>query len=76
MYKKMTITLDESIYEGLKQTVGKRKMSQFIAELLRPHVLNQPLEQGYQAMAQDEAREAEAIEWSNALMQDSSHEAR
>ncbi len=76
MYKKMTITLDEAIYDGLKKTIGKRKMSQFIGELLRPYVLNQPLDEGYKAMAQDTAREAEALEWSQALMQDSQYEAR
>lgn len=76
MYKKMTITLDEAVYDGLKKTIGKRKMSQFISELLRPHVLNQPLDEGYKAMAQDAQREAEAIEWSNALIQDFQHEAR
>lgn len=72
----MTITLDEAIYDGLKQTIGKRKMSQFISDLLRPHVLNQPLDAGYQAMAQDAARQAEALEWSNAMIQDGSHETR
>ncbi len=34
------------------------------------------LNEGYQAMAQDTAREAEALEWSNALIHDGSHEAR
>lgn len=32
MHKKITITLDDAIYEGLKQTVGKRNTSHFIAE--------------------------------------------
>lgn len=27
MHKKMTITLDEAVYEGLWRTIGKRKMS-------------------------------------------------
>ncbi|MDN5923603.1 MAG: hypothetical protein L0H70_01235 [Xanthomonadales bacterium] len=45
-------------------------MSQFIEDLVRPHVLDTSLDAGYQAMAADEVREAEAIEWSNALAGD------
>jgi predicted CopG family antitoxin len=63
----MTITLDEAVYEGLWRTIGKRRMSQFIEDLLRPHVMGASLEDGYKAMAQDQDREAEATEWTNAL---------
>jgi predicted CopG family antitoxin len=76
MHKKMTITLDESVYEGLWRTVGKRRISQFIEDLVRPHVLGTSLEDGYKAMAEDGAREAEAMEWANALAKDMSNEAR
>jgi predicted CopG family antitoxin len=70
MHKRMTITLDETVYEGLYRTIGKRKMSQFIEDLLRPHVLDISLDEGYQAMAVDTVREAEAIEWCNAIIGD------
>ena len=70
MHKKMTITLDEAVYEGLYRTVGRRKMSQFIEDLLRPHVVATSLDDGYRAMAADQAREAEAAEWCNALAGD------
>ncbi len=43
MRKKMTVTLDEQVYDGLYRTIGKRRMSQFIEDLLRPHVLNNTL---------------------------------
>jgi predicted CopG family antitoxin len=76
MHKKMTITLDEEVYDGLYRTIGKRKMSQFIEDLLRPHVLNTTLDSGYKAMAADQARENEAMEWCNALSGDMSSEAR
>jgi hypothetical protein len=76
MHKKMTITLDEAVYEGLWRTIGKRKMSQFIEDLLRPHVLGNSLDDGYKAMAQDQAREADAMEWTNALAKDMASEAR
>lgn len=70
MHKRMTITLDEVVYEGLYRTVGKRRMSQFIEDLVRPHVADTLLDDGYMAMAADKAREAEAIEWCNALAGD------
>ncbi len=76
MHRKMTITLDEEVYEGLYRMVGRRKMSQFIEDLLRPHVLDTSLDEGYRAMAADQEREAEAIEWCNALARDMSDETR
>ena len=76
MHKRMTITLDEAVYEGLYRTVGKRRISQFIEDLVRPHVLDTSLDDGYRAMAADQEREAEAREWSNALVKDMSEETR
>ena len=67
MHKRMTITLDEAVYDGLYRTISKRKMSQFIEDMLRPLVLDTSLENGYRDMAADKAREAEALEWNNAL---------
>ncbi|WP_295458187.1 addiction module antitoxin [uncultured Thiodictyon sp.] len=76
MHKRMTITLDEAVYEGLYRTIGKRRISQFIEDLVRPHVLDTVLDDGYRAMAADTAREAEALEWCNALAGDMADEAR
>ena len=76
MHRKMTITLDEAVYEGLYRTVGQRKISQFIEDLLRPHVMDTALDDGYRAMAADKVREAEALEWSNALAEDMADAAR
>jgi predicted CopG family antitoxin len=76
MHKKMTITLDEAVYDGLYRTIGKRKMSQFIEDLLRPHVLDTCLDDGYKAMATDKERENEANEWCNAIAGDMVNEAR
>lgn len=76
MHRRMTITLDEAVYEGLYRTVGKRRMSQFIEDLLRPHVVDTALDDGYRAMAADQAREVEANEWCNALMGDMADAAR
>lgn len=76
MHKRMTITLDEAVYDGLYRTIGKRKISQFIEDLLRPHVSDSALDAGYRAMAADGTREAEASEWVDALAGDGSNEAR
>jgi predicted CopG family antitoxin len=70
MQKKLTITVEEEVYVGLHKIIGRRRISQFIEDLVRPHVTNTDLEAGYRAMAQDEAREAEALEWSEATIED------
>ena len=76
MHRRMTITLDEEVYEGLYRRVGKRRMSQFIEDLVRPHVSDTSMDEGYRAMAADRRRESEALEWCNALMGDQDDEAR
>ena len=72
----MTISLDEAVYDGLYRTVGRRHMSQYIEDLLRPHVLDSALDDGYKAMAADQERETEARAWCNALAADLADEAR
>lgn len=76
MQKRMTISIDETVYEGLVRVIGRRKISQFLEDLARPHVVNQDLLAGYQAMAADQEREDSALEWSNALIGDVGDEAR
>lgn len=76
MHRRMTITLDEAVYEGLYRRVGRRRMSQYIEDLLRPHVMDTSLDDGYRAMAADSAREADAQQWCNALAKDMADAAR
>lgn len=76
MQKKLTITVDEEVYEGLHKVIGRRKISQFIEDLVRPHVIGDDLEAGYAAMAADEARETEAEEWANTTSGDVADETR
>ncbi len=76
MQKKLTITVDEHVYRGLHQVVGRRRISRFIENLLRPHVLQDELAAAYQEMAQDEERESEALEWAEATVADVADEAR
>jgi len=66
--KKLTITLDQRVYQGLHEVVGRRRISRFIEDLVRPYVISADLEAAYREMAQDEAREAEALEWAEAMI--------
>lgn len=76
MQKKLTITVDEQVYEGLYQTIGARRISRFIEELVRPYLVSTDLAAAYADMAADEAREAEASDWTEALLGDVADEAR
>lgn len=70
MQRKLTITIAEEVYEGLYTTVGPRHISRFIEDLVRPHVTAPDLAAAYKQMAEDEAREAEALEWAEATVGD------
>jgi predicted CopG family antitoxin len=76
MQKKLTITIAEEVYEGLHRTIGPRKISKFIEELARPHVVRPDLDTAYREMAQEDAREKEAMEWAEATFGDSDDETR
>lgn len=76
MQKKLTITLDERVYEGLHTIVGRRRISRFIESLVRPHVVGEGLEAAYRQMASEERREAEASEWVDGTSGDVGDEAR
>ena len=76
MNRQLTITVDEGVYEGLYQVIGQERISQFIEDLVRPHVLHPDLSEGYRLMAADEAREAEAHEWVEGTCSDVADEAR
>ena len=74
MQKKLTLTVDEEVYEGLRKTIGPRKISKFIEELVRPYVIRTNLESAYAEMAKDRNREKEALEWAEGTFKDADHE--
>lgn len=74
MQRKLTITVDEEVYEGLYKTIGARKISRFIQEIVRPHVVRPNLEAAYAEMAKDKKREQEAAEWAEGTFKDVAHE--
>ena len=70
MQKKLTLTIDEEVYDGLREVVGPRKISHFVEQLVRPHVIRQDLYEAYRAMSADRVRESEAIRWAEATCGD------
>jgi len=76
MQKKLTVTIDEEVYEGLREVIGPRKISRFIEDLVRPHVTKKDIYAAYKEMAADEIRESEALEWAEATIGDVNYEER
>ncbi len=74
MQRKLTITINEEIYIGLHKVIGPRKISKFVEELVRPHVVKHELESAYKEMAKDRVREKEALEWSEVTLGDITRE--
>jgi len=74
MQKKLTITIDEKVYLGLHRVIGPRKISRFVEDLVRPHVMKNELESAYAQMAKDKSREKEALAWAEGTFGDSAHE--
>ncbi|MDM8518008.1 hypothetical protein QUF76_17560 [Desulfobacterales bacterium HSG16] len=70
MQKKLTLTISEEVYEGLRTVIGPRKISQFIEKIVRPYVLKKDLYMAYKEMATDQIREEEAFEWAEGTIGD------
>ena len=74
MSKKLTISISDEVYEGLQLKIGRRRISQFLEKLARPHVVSAEMETAYRDMAADEDREREALAWSEGLIGDAGDE--
>ena len=70
MQKKLTVTIDEEVYKGLREVIGPRKISRFIEELVRPHVVRKNMYAAYKEMANDHNRESEGTEWAEGTFGD------
>jgi hypothetical protein len=62
--------IDEEVYDGQREVVGPRKISHFVQEPVRPHVMKSDLQAAYRRMGQDRARESEALRWAKATCGD------
>jgi predicted CopG family antitoxin len=76
MQKKMTISLNEVVYDELCRVVGRGNISRFIENLVKPQLKANDLDAAYSEMAADSVREQEALEWSNAVVGDVANEKR
>jgi predicted CopG family antitoxin len=76
MQKKLTLTIDKDVYEGLHKTIGRRKISKYIEDMVRPHVMQPALEAEYAEMAKDDKQEKEAVEWTENTFRDAFDETR
>jgi len=76
MQKKLTISLNELVYDDLCRVVGRGNISKFIENLIKPQLKANELDAAYSEMAADGVREQEALEWSNAVVGDSANEKR
>jgi predicted CopG family antitoxin len=74
--RKLTITVEDEVYSGLHRRIGPRRISKFLNDLARPHVIEDDLEAAYREMATSEEREREALEWSEATVADVADEPR
>jgi predicted CopG family antitoxin len=68
MQKKLTISIEENIYNNLYLVIGKRKISKFIENLIKPYITKDDIKLAYQEMAKDQQREKEAREWEEGLI--------
>ena len=75
MQKKLTIAIDEGVYDGLRTVVGPRRISRFIEDLVRPHVIKTAMYAAYEEMAADQIRESEALEWTEGTLEEPNDEA-
>jgi predicted CopG family antitoxin len=74
--RKLTITVEDDVYKGLHRRVGPRRISKFLNDLARPHVIEDDLDAAYREMAANEGRERDALEWSEATVADVADEPR
>jgi hypothetical protein len=70
MTRKLTISIDDRVYDGLHAVIGKGNIGKFLEDLARPLVVTDSLSAAYAEMAADSDREAEADEWCEALVGD------
>jgi len=74
MRKKLTVTIDEEVYNGLHREIGSRKISGFIEKIVRPYVVFPDMESAYAEKAASEQAELEALEWAEQTFRDISDE--
>ena len=75
MTRKLTISIDDRVYDGLHAVIGQGHIGKFLEDLARPFVVADSLSAAYKDMSADNARNAEADEWCESLAGDGPYEA-
>ena len=70
MKKKLIFRISKNVYERLCGIFGRRRVSHSIEMFLESYGILGKLENAYREMAQQEEREAEALEWAEATLGD------
>lgn len=76
MNRKLTIAIDEAVYNGLFAVVGRGKIGAFLEGLARPLVVPESLDAAYVALTADHERNAMASDWCESLIGDVGDETR
>jgi hypothetical protein len=74
--RKLTILLDDRVYERLHAAAGRRRVGRFVEQLVRDRLLPDDLDAAYAAMGAEERRESEAFDWAEATLEDVDDETR
>lgn len=76
--KKLTVSIDPDVYEGLHRVVGQGKISIFLEQLARPFVIKTTKTESYAALAQYEEQnpkqQQQWEEWEQNTLSDIPHE--
>jgi hypothetical protein len=70
MTRKLTISIDDRVYDGLHAVIGRGYIARFLENLARPFVVPDSLSAAYTEMSSDAVRDAEADEWCESLTAD------
>jgi hypothetical protein len=68
--RKLTISIDDRVYDGLHAVVGRGHIGKFLEDLARPLVVFSSLSAAYSEMSTDRIRETEAADWCESLSGD------
>ena len=74
MQKKLTITIDDEVYEGLHRLSVRAKSAGSSRNWFARTSYVPILKSAYAEMARDKKREKEAVEWAEATFKDVAHE--
>jgi hypothetical protein len=68
--RKLTISIDDRVYDGLHAVIGRGNIGKFLEDLARPFVVPDSLTAAYAEMSADNSRDAEADDWCESLTAD------